>query len=96
MSTPRTARKVISRSPRFEVFKRDSCKCQYCGAEAPNILLHIDHVKPVADGGTIELTNLITACQSCNLGKRDVPLAENAAVNKAALRWRSFKSVVSN
>jgi len=29
------------------------------------------------------LTNLITACMPCNLGKRDVALNEHAAVNKA-------------
>lgn len=76
-------RKVISKTLRFEVFKRDSFKCQYCGAEAPNVLLHIDHIKPVAAGGTNDLTNLITACMPCNLGKRDVPLNEQAAVTKA-------------
>lgn len=78
-----TVRKPISKTLRFEVFKRDSFKCQYCGAEAPNVLLHIDHINPVADGGTNELTNLITSCMPCNLGKRDVPLNDQAAVNKA-------------
>lgn len=50
------------------------------------MLLHIDHIKPVADGGTNELTNLITACMPCNLGKRDVPLDDHAAVNKARVQ----------
>jgi HNH endonuclease len=83
MSRSPTPRKAISKTLRFEVFKRDSFKCQYCGAEAPNVLLHIDHIKPVAGGGTNELMNLITSCMPCNLGKRDVPLDEHAAVNKA-------------
>jgi HNH endonuclease len=78
-----TDRKHISKTLRFEVFKRDSFKCQYCGAEAPNVLLHIDHIKPVAAGGTNDLTNLITACLPCNLGKRDVPLNDQVAVSKA-------------
>jgi HNH endonuclease len=78
-----TSRKPISKTLRFEVFKRDSFKCQYCGAEAPNVLLHIDHIRPVAGGGSNELTNLITACLPCNLGKSDVPLGEHAAVSKA-------------
>jgi len=81
-----SARKPLSKSLRFEVFKRDSFRCQYCGGEAPNVLLHIDHIKPVADGGTNELTNLITSCMPCNLGKRDVPLADNAAVKKARVQ----------
>jgi len=79
-------RKPISKTLRFEVFKRDSFKCQYCGAEAPNVLLHIDHIKPVAGGGTNELMNLITSCMPCNLGKRAVPLDEHAAVNKARVQ----------
>ncbi len=83
MARSQTIRKAISKTLRFEVFKRDSFKCQYCGAEAPNVLLHIDHIKPVAKGGTNELTNLITSCMPCNLGKRDIPLDDNAAVNKA-------------
>lgn len=77
------ARQAIRKSIRFEVFKRDSFRCQYCGAEAPKVLLHIDHIKPVVDGGTNDLTNLITSCAACNLGKRDVPLDDHAAVNKS-------------
>jgi hypothetical protein len=46
-------------------------------------LLHVDHIKPVAGGGTNEITNLITACATCNSGKRDRPLSEQAAVSKA-------------
>ena len=86
MARSPTTRKAISKTLRFEVFKRDSFKCQYCGAEAPNVLLHIDHIKPVAEGGTNELTNLITSCMPCNLGKRDVPLDDHAAVNKARVQ----------
>lgn len=82
---PRTpsARKPIRKSVRFEVFKRDSFRCQYCGAEAPNVLLHIDHIAPVAGGGSNDLTNLITSCMPCNLGKRDVPLDDHSAVSKS-------------
>jgi hypothetical protein len=34
-----------------------------------DVRLHVDHVKPVASGGTNEPRNLATACQDCNLGK---------------------------
>lgn len=76
-------RTAISKSVRFEVFKRDSFKCQYCGAEAPAAVLHVDHIEAVANGGTNDITNLITACSACNLGKSDKPLSENTAVEKA-------------
>lgn len=80
------ARKAISKKTRFEVFKRDSFKCQYCGAHPPSVLLHVDHIHPVAEGGTNAIDNLVTACEPCNLGKgarllSDIPqsMAEKAA-----------------
>jgi hypothetical protein len=75
-------RTAIGKQVRFEVFKRDSFKCQYCGAAAPDVLLHIDHIKPVSAGGTNEITNLLTACVSCNLGKSDRQLDDTSAVVK--------------
>lgn len=77
------ARFPISKALRFEVFKRDSFKCQYCGAVAPDVLLQVDHIRPVADGGTNDITNLITSCEPCNNGKRDRVLSENTAVSKS-------------
>lgn len=71
-------RKQISKKIRFEVLKRDSFKCQYCGATPTDTLLHIDHITPVALGGKNNLDNLITACASCNLGKSATPLSSVA------------------
>jgi HNH endonuclease len=82
MSAP-PSRKLVPRSTRFEVFKRDSFKCQYCGAAAPDVLLVIDHIEPVALDGTNDITNLITACVSCNSGKGPRRLSDDAAVAKA-------------
>ena len=45
-------RKSMSRKLRFEVFKRDRFTCQYCGAKAPDVILHVDHIHPVAAGGS--------------------------------------------
>jgi 5-methylcytosine-specific restriction endonuclease McrA len=55
---------------RFEVLQRDSFRCRYCGRSASDgAILHIDHLVPVARGGTDEIENLTTACDRCNLGK---------------------------
>lgn len=75
-------RKPISKSVRFEVFKRDAFTCQYCGAKAPDVLLHIDHIRPVADGGENDLLNLVTACAGCNLGKADRLLSDHSVIEK--------------
>lgn len=45
-------RKAISKKTRFDVFKRDGFTCQYCGAHPPEVVLHIDHIIAVAEGGT--------------------------------------------
>lgn len=62
-------RKAISKKLRFEVFKRDGFQCHYCGVTPPKAILQIDHIFPVAQGGTNDIDNLITSCQPCNLGK---------------------------
>ena len=54
-------RKTIPKTVRFEVFKRDKFTCQYCGQMAPDVILEIDHIKPVAEGGENDILNLITA-----------------------------------
>lgn len=80
------ARKALSKRVRFEVFKRDDFQCRYCGARAPEVLLHVDHVLPVVEGGTNSLDNLVAACDQCNLGKgaknlgeKSAPVAQDAA-----------------
>lgn len=67
-------RKVLSKRTRFEIFKRDGFRCRYCGADPVKSVLHVDHVVAVANGGTNEPENLLTACRECNGGKSDVPL----------------------
>jgi hypothetical protein len=60
---------------RFLVMKRDNFKCVKCGrspATDPNIVLHIDHVKPWSKGGKTIFENLQTLCSNCNLGKSDL------------------------
>lgn len=55
---------------RFRVLQRDNFRCQYCGRAARDgAILHLDHVVPVAAGGATSEDNLITACDTCNLGK---------------------------
>lgn len=68
-------RKSIGLKLRFEVFKRDGFCCRYCGSTPPTVVLEIDHIVPVADGGTNDQENLATSCFECNRGKRDNPLS---------------------
>lgn len=70
-------RKSITKTVRFEVFKRDSFCCQYCGRSAPEVVLEVDHIIPVSKGGDNDISNLITSCFDCNRGKSDKKLTEN-------------------
>lgn len=76
------ARKAISKKNRFEVFKRDSFQCQYCGQSAPDVILEIDHIAPVSKGGSDDITNLITSCFDCNRGKSDRTIDDNSVISK--------------
>jgi len=62
-------RRSTGKRLRFEVFKRDYFTCRYCGAQPPDVVLVVDHVLPIASGGSNTLDNLITACAACNQGK---------------------------
>lgn len=70
---------AVSSRTRFEIFKRDGFRCAYCGANplsATLVTMHVDHVNPKAAGGSDDPSNLITACETCNLGKSNVPLEQ--------------------
>lgn len=75
-------RKQISKKLRFEVFKRDSFTCQYCGRSAPDIILEIDHINPVKNGGDNDILNLITSCKDCNRGKSKRLLTDDTIIKK--------------
>lgn len=82
MSNAKAKRKSIAKSVRFEVFKRDGFKCQYCGQLSPDVILHVDHINPVSKGGDNDIMNLVTSCVDCNLGKGARELDDDAAVTK--------------
>jgi hypothetical protein len=81
----------ISKRLRFEVLRRDGYACRYCGAKAPEVVLHVDHVIPEALGGSDEPSNLATSCEDCNSGKAStVPDAPTVAdIDERDQRWRS-------
>lgn len=75
-------RKAIGKKIRFEVFKRDSFRCQYCGRSAPDVILEVDHIIPVAEGGKNDVMNLITSCRECNRGKGKRLLTDDEVLQK--------------
>ncbi len=56
---------------------RDEFTCRICGISTnaePNLLLEIDHIKPVSKGGLSTETNLQTLCWRCNRTKSNKEL----------------------
>ena len=63
---------------RFQVFERDDFKCRYCGRGVTDgVKLQIDHILAKKQNGQNELSNYLTACEECNLGKGDILLLAN-------------------
>lgn len=59
----------LKKGVRFEIFKRDSFTCQYCGRKAPEVILELDHVNPRSNQGSNNPENYMTSCIDCNRGK---------------------------
>ncbi|WP_409516268.1 HNH endonuclease [Brevundimonas sp.] len=54
---------------RVRVFERDNYECRYCGKVCVDP--HCDHIHPLSRGGSSDEGNLVTACPTCNLRKKD-------------------------
>ncbi len=60
------------RLSRRNIFLRDHHVCQYCGVRHAKPELTIDHVVPRSRGGRDTWENLVLACVSCNMKKRNL------------------------
>jgi len=83
----KTNRVPLAKSLRFRIFRRDGFQCQYCGRVPPDVILHVDHIVPLADGGTNDEDNLTTACHDCNAGKGRSPISPSSTPLDADLRF---------
>ncbi len=76
----------LSKKLRFSIFARDNFTCRYCGQQSDQVKLVLDHVIPIAKGGTNDEVNLITACEACNQGKAAKLLSQAAPTEADRLR----------
>ncbi|MEX2218681.1 MAG: HNH endonuclease [Phycisphaerales bacterium] len=57
---------------RWRIMQRDHFRCAICGRSPsahPGLALHIDHIKPLHEGGDDHEPNLRTLCADCNHGR---------------------------
>lgn len=82
---PSVIREQLALTVRLRVYERDDYRCLYCGVETSedrqDALLgpSVDHILPVSRGGCHCLSNLATACRSCNSRKATKTLDEYRA-----------------
>ena len=63
---PPKTRKTSKTRTQLKVYRRDAFRCVHCGEGGD---LTVDHIVPVAKGGSDDLDNLQTLCRSCNSKK---------------------------
>ncbi|MEA5592919.1 HNH endonuclease [Rivularia sp. UHCC 0363] len=61
--------RYIPSSIRVSVLHRDKYKCVFCGRNAKQVQLEVDHIIAFSKGGSSNLNNLQTLCIDCNRGK---------------------------
>ncbi|MEA5537290.1 HNH endonuclease [Crocosphaera sp. XPORK-15E] len=66
----KTPRIPIPKSVRDYIFQRDNYQCKSCGKKQQETILNIDHIIPLAKGGSNDMSNLQTLCQPCNQQKK--------------------------
>lgn len=66
----KTPRISIPPSVRDYVYQRDHYQCQSCGKTAQDSQLSLDHIIPLATGGSNDISNLQTLCLDCNRRKK--------------------------
>lgn len=65
---------------RLRILQRDLWECYWCGMDANTV----DHIIPVAKGGSDDLENLVAACKRCNSAKQD-KMPDEFQLQKAGL-----------
>lgn len=80
----------ISPQLRNKILERNGFTCQLCGAGPgdpdpfnPNrkVRLHIDHIKPISQGGSDDEENLRVLCSACNQGRANIQPPSDTALN---------------
>ena len=66
----KTPRIPIPNSVRQYIYQRDNYQCQSCGQTQTETTLNIDHIIPLAKGGSNDMSNLQTLCHTCNQKKK--------------------------
>lgn len=74
MSAKKGNRNGVTQEQKFTILHRDNFTCRYCGAKPGGENLEVDHLVPVALGGSDNEINLVASCKTCNRRRSDQAL----------------------
>jgi 5-methylcytosine-specific restriction endonuclease McrA len=59
---------------RYETIAKRGNACECCGRKPPEVIIHVDHIKPVSKfpDRSLDPDNLQILCADCNLGKNAI------------------------
>ena len=66
----KTSRISIPPEVRNYIFQRDNYQCCSCGKTEKQTTLEVDHIIPITNGGSNDISNLQTLCRGCNQKKK--------------------------
>jgi 5-methylcytosine-specific restriction endonuclease McrA len=78
----------LRKDKRLAIYMRDDWRCVYCDRSLKRVNPRqrtLDHIIPVAMGGSNNETNLITCCKKCNDRKQDRHIQDFCKRNKPAI-----------
>lgn len=78
MSNPNGRNSHQKNELKNKLAKKHGCKCKICGKTFALKFLTLDHIIPLAHGGSWSITNLQLACYQCNQEKSDTNLYKDA------------------
>jgi hypothetical protein len=70
----RKSERNIEQGVSWNVFRRDECRCRYCGSDT--VPLTVDHLVLWEDGGPSTEANLVSACRKCNKRRGNTQYAD--------------------
>lgn len=65
-------RRYFSQNERTAVYNKSEGRCAICGKFVPFESFTVDHIIPLAKGGSNDMSNLQCACKTCNRIKQDI------------------------
>lgn len=59
---------------RYMALKKYERRCMCCGASAPSVTIHVDHIKPISTHWKLRncMNNIQLLCANCNIGKSNI------------------------